>query len=159
MTEPSPTTEAFEKAVADFHKAADIEKTAESLRKAARKVILDYYEANGDVFTADPKGPKTVIARTEAGGVSITTPVIAGKPSRFDDERVDECVEEFRELDLAGVIDTLFKQRYEFAGPSAVVYYGKAHPEMARTIAGVLVKYTLPATEDMPGTPRVTPVK
>lgn len=157
------TRERFEAALEDFHKADTIEKTAKALREQARKTILEYWRINMDEFQPAGEDGKTFVhpGREEVGkGVSITQPAPTGAlPSRLDPDRVDEAYWALSDLDPVSA-DTLFpKGPRAFAGPERVVEWCREHPECATTIAGVLVKFTLPATEGTPSSPRVSPVK
>jgi hypothetical protein len=152
----TPTKVEFDKAVEDFHRAAGIEKTAEKLRAAARQVILDYWAVNMDEFSPEGEDGKTMT--TGKGGVSITVPVKKGLPARFDDERTDECFRILEDIDPKAA-EALFPAFRRFAGPQSVIDYCKHKPWSAKTIAGILLPYTLPATQDESMTPRVTPVK
>jgi hypothetical protein len=157
-----PTKEAFEKAIADFHRADTIEKQAGELREAARATILDYWSVNMDEFTVVGEG-KTMVKRINGGektpGVSITVPTKKGQPSRFDDSKTDDAYAELLDYDSTSAEAIFPHGPRKFAGPEAVVAYSKDNPTYARMVAGVLMKYALPATADEPMTPRVSPLK
>lgn len=162
----TPTHEAFEKAVADFHRADTIEKQAGDLREAARATILDYWRMNMDTFTPVGEG-KTMQRRIneepKSPGVAITVPVKKGQPSRFDDTKTDEAFDALEDIDPVSA-NALFPTFRRFAGPEKVVEWGRecadaGRPDIARAIAGVLMKFALPATADEPQSPRVSPLK
>lgn len=151
------TREEFDKAVADFHRADSIEKSAGDLRESARAIILDYWRVNMDEFTPVGEDGKTM--STGPGGVSITVPTKKGVPAHFDEGREEECIADLNDLGLGAAADELFIRKPVFAGPSRVISLGKEHPEWAASLASALMKYTVPATPDEPQTPRVSPVK
>lgn len=156
MDNVTPTRAEFDKAVENFHRADSIEKTAEALRAEARKTILAYWQVNMDEFAPEGEG-KTF--STGPGGVSITVPTKKGIPAHFDETRTEECIAALEDVGLGEAVDELFIRRPVFAGPERVVETARAHPEWAKPIAGVLLKYTVPATPDEPMSPRVSPVK
>lgn len=148
------TREQFDKAVDDFRRADAIEKSAEQLRRDARATVLDFWRVNMDEFQPEGDGKTFVL-----GGVSVTVPVKKGAPARFDAARAEECVQALDEVGLGEAVSELFIHRPEFIGPEAVIELARKRPEWAKTIAGVLLKFTLPATPDESMTPRVSPVK
>jgi len=160
-TSTTPTREQFYLALADFHRADSIEKTAKKLRETARETILDFWRLHMDEAIPTGDDGKTMFLAAEDAsipGVTITVPVKKGLPSRFDDDRTEEAFRELEDLDPVSA-DALFETYKRFIGPEAVIKLAKNRPLVARVIAGVLMKYALPATGDEAMAPRVAAAK
>lgn len=159
-TPPPVTPSQFQSALDAFSKADAIEKSAKTMRENARRVILDYFKVNADEFAPDGDDGKVFTYKQKDGpGVSIAWPVKKGEPAHFDDERAVECYYEI--FDTLGELfaDELFAKVPKFVGPEQVIRTAKAHPDYAGRIADILLKYTVPTTQDEPMSPRVSAAK
>lgn len=139
----------FEEAAERFLMADGVEKGAKLLREKERAIILQWFEENRQTLSS-----KDGVVYQEQG-VQVSFPTKKGTPAHFNDELAADCIEHMHELGIGEVVDDLFQFTPTFRGPEAVLALAKKRPELAKTLAELLMAFTVPATDPEPMTPRV----
>lgn len=147
--------DSMEKAADILARAKNLEQSAAEYRKAAREYILREFTEPDEGWYADPQGTKTWLRDTDAGTVAVTQPESRPVPAHFDHERTDEFYVAVEDL-FPEAVTLAFNTRIirEFS-PEGYLAAARQQPHLAERMHDLIEKFTVPASDGKPLSPRV----